>query len=397
MPIDYRLVTEDELQTATEVQSFAFGGHFEPSRLPQAREWFKLGDYLGAFDGPDLVGVTERFPFEMTVPGGTVTTACIGGLSVLPSHRRRGFLTGMMKRHLAAAHDRGLPVSTLGATEAPIYGRFGYGIAAEHEDWEIDRHRTAFRRDYRWDGSLRMVKTERAKEVFPAAYRSATADRAGVIQPPKPWWDDIFGVWSETENGKPADFYVEYREDEVEGCAMYRIKGGTVTVRGLLASTQSAAAALWRYCFDIDLMKAAKVWSRPVDDPLIWMLHDPRALKRTPQDATWLRLVDVSKALSSRTYAVDGEIVFEVRDHFCPWNDGVYELAGGPSGAVCRPTTRKADLALSVDDLAVPYLGGPALTPLGLAGRVEERTPGALSRADAMFATQLKPWSLMMT
>lgn len=147
MPIEYRPVSEDELQAATEVQSLAFGSHFDQSRLPQAREWFGLGDYLGAFDGLDLVGVTERFPFEMTVPGGTVTTACIGGVSVLPTHRRRGLLTEMMKRRLTDSHERGLAVSTLGSTEAPIYGRFGYGIAAEHEDWEIDLHRTTFRHD----------------------------------------------------------------------------------------------------------------------------------------------------------------------------------------------------------------------------------------------------------
>ena len=397
MSIEYRLIAEDELQAASEVQSLAFGGHFEPSRLPLVREWFELGDYLGAFDGPDPVGMTLCFPFDMSVPGGSVTAACIDGVSVLPSHRRRGLLTGMMERQLAAAHERGLPISALRSSEAPIYGRFGYGIAAEHEDWKIERHRTAFRREYPWGGSLRMVKTERAREVFPQVYGRAAARRAGAIQPPNPWWDDLMGVTSDGKSGQSANFYIEYREDEVEGCAIYRIKEGTVTVWLLLASTQAASAALWRYCFDIDLIRTIKVWNRPIDDPLVWMLRDPRALRRRPQDWTWLRLIDVSKALSSRTYAVDGEIVLEVRDDFCPWNDGVYELAGGPAGAVCRQTTRKADLVLSVDDLAVPYLGGAALSPLALAGRVEERTPGALSRADAMFATQLKPWSPMIT
>ena len=95
-----------------------------------------------------------------------------------------------------------------------------------------------------------------------------------------------------------------------------------------------------------------------MDDQLFWMLHDARALQRKPRDRTWLRLIDVPNALSSRTYAMEDEIVFEVRDQFCPWNEGVYHLVGGPSGATCRPTNKSPDLALSVDDLAVPYLGG---------------------------------------
>jgi predicted acetyltransferase len=204
-------------------------------------------------------------------------------------------------------------------------------------------------------------------------------------------------VPSERKTGKSANFYVEYRESEVEGCAVYRIKEGKVSVWLLLACTDAAYAALWRYCFDIDLIKTIEAWGRPMDDPLVWMLNDARALERKPFDCTWLRLVDVPKALSSRTYAQEGEIVFEVRDQFCPWNEGVYHLVGGPSGATCIPTTKSPDLTLSVDDLAVPYLGGSPFTPLARAGRVEERTPGALRRADAMFATQLRPWSPMLT
>ena len=397
MPIEYRPITDDELPAAMEMESWAFGGHFDKTRLPFAREWAKIGQSMTAFDGPDPVGFTECYPLEMTVPGGSVTAACIGGVAVLPSHRRRGLLTEMMKRQITAAHERDLAISVLGSSETPIYGRFGYGIASEQEKWKIDRHRTAFRREFTWDGSLKMVKTERAREVFPEVYRRAAARRSGVIEPPKPWWDDFLDVPSERKTGKSANFYVEYRESEVKGCAVYRIKEGAVTVWLLLACTDAAYAALWRYCFDIDLIKTIEAWGRPMDDPLVWMLNDARALERKPFDCTWLRLVDVPKALSSRTYAQEGEIVFEVRDQFCPWNEGVYHLVGGPSGATCIPTTKSPDLTLSVDDLAVPYLGGSPFTPLALAGRVEERTPGALRRADAMFATQLRPWSPMLT
>ena len=106
MPIEYRPITEDDLVAATRTQSWAFGSHFDESRMDNPREWFELGDYIGAFDGSDPVGVTELFPFDITVPGGSVTAACIGGVTVLPSHRRRGLLTEMMKRQLTEAYER---------------------------------------------------------------------------------------------------------------------------------------------------------------------------------------------------------------------------------------------------------------------------------------------------
>ena len=228
MPIEYRPITDDELPAAMEMESWAFGGHFDKTRLPFAREWAKIGQSIGGFRRPrSRWSHRMRFPLEMTVPGGIVTAACIGGVTVLPSHRRRGLLTEMMKRQLTAAHDRDLAISVLGSSETPIYGRFGYGIASEQEKWKIDRHRTAFRREFTWDGSIKMVKPERAREVFPEVYRKAAASRAGVIRPPKPWWDDFLDVPSERKTGKSANFYVEYRESEVEGCAVYRIKDGS--------------------------------------------------------------------------------------------------------------------------------------------------------------------------
>ncbi len=390
MTIEYREITDDDLPSASQTQAWAFHEQFVEARMPMNRKWFKLGDYIGAFDGSDAVGVTERFAFDMTVPGATVSVACIGGVTVLPSHRRRGLLTEMMKRQLAAAHEQGLSLSALDASEAPIYGRFGYGIAAEHDRWEIERHRGDFRPEITWEGEVKMVQTEQAREVFPGIYWKSAASRAGVVHPPKTWWHNIF-------EEKNRNYYVEYRASDVEGCAIYQIKDGGVTVRILTTCSDAAYAALWQYCFGIDLIKTIRAWDRPTDDPIVWMLLDPRALQRKPRDRTWLRLVDVPIALSSRTYALEDELVFQVRDSFCPWNDGVYRLTGGPHGAHCVPTTKSPDLVLSVDDLAVPYLGGFPFTPLARAGRVEERTTGALRRADAMFATQLKPWSPMMT
>ena len=250
-------------------------------------------------------------------------------------------------------------------------------------------------RNIRGTARSHIVKSDRARAVFPEVYGRAAPLRAGVIvQPPNPFWHEVFGK----EGAKDTNFYVEYRESEVEGCAVYQIKGGIVSVSLFLACSDDAYAALWRYLFDIDLVSTIKASDRPRDEHLVWMLHDPRALERKPRDRTWLRLIDVPKALSSRTYAIDGEIVFRgprqllpvERRHLPPDRRPVRRDL--PASPPSRP-----DITLSVDDLAVPYLGGSPFTPLAHAGRVEEHTTGALHRADAMFATQLKPWSPMMT
>ena len=105
--------------------------------------------------------------------------------------------------------------------------------------------------------------------------------------------------------------------------------------------------------------------------------------------------MDVEAALAGRGYATEDQISLELRDPLCPWNDGVIELDGGPEGAVCRRSGSDADLAMTIADLASAYLGAVGFSTLARAGRVDERTDGALRRADAMFATDLKPWCIV--
>jgi hypothetical protein len=49
-------------------------------------------------------------------------------------------------------------------------------------------------------------------------------------------------------------------------------------------------------------------------------------------------------------------------------------------------------VALQLADLGAAYLGGVAFSTLCAAGRVEERIPGGLDRADALFASRPLPW-----
>jgi predicted acetyltransferase len=100
----------------------------------------------------------------------------------------------------------------------------------------------------------------------------------------------------------------------------------------------------------------------------------------------------VCTALGARRYRVAGSLVLEVRDHFCPWNDGRYRVEGGPDGASCTTTDAEPDLALSASELGAAYLGGTSFGQLARAGRIHEERAGALRRADLMFGWDLAPW-----
>ena len=81
-----------------------------------------------------------------------------------------------------------------------------------------------------------------------------------------------------------------------------------------------------------------------------------------------------------------------MNDKFCSWNDGTYELEGGPQSATCAPTSKSPDISISAADLAAAYLGCTTFTALARAGRAQENTQGAFLLADNMLRTDLQPW-----
>ena len=169
--------------------------------------------------------------------------------------------------------------------------------------------------------------------------------------------------------------------------AIFMIGNGVV---GLLAP--QAHLDLWRYLADIDLMARVESWNTAVDDPILLAMLEPRKLEMKLGDALWLRIVDLSAALAGRRYRADGRVVIEVSDEFCPWNDGRWSLAVEAGVPFVEPATDSADIACEVADVAAAYLGGFSFAQLAAAARVNERAPGGIERADALFRTDRAPW-----
>jgi predicted acetyltransferase len=198
------------------------------------------------------------------------------------------------------------------------------------------------------------------------------------------------------------NFLVQYEEQgQILGYVRYRmhsedlngVPNGKVRVSELISLTEDAYAALWEYVFGIDLIGEVIAPWRQVDEPLAWMLADPRQLYRRLQDTLWVRLVDLPAALSGRRYLNDGQLVIEVEDSFCPWNAGRWLLDGGPGGATCSRTDKTPHVSMAADALGAVFLGGVRFETLQRAGRVTGDAP-AIRLADRMFQWDRAPWEM---
>jgi predicted acetyltransferase len=316
-------------------------------------------------------------------------------VGVIPTHRRRGILRDLMRRELEDVYSWGEPIAALWASEAAIYGRFGYGHAAPNGRATSDRARFALREEA--TGSVRLVDADEAVELFPPVYERVRATRSGMLSRDERWWKEHRLADPESwRRGASLKFYAAVEFDgAVEGYAYYRDKDewedgfskSEVRVIEALATSVRAERALWSFLHGIDLIVRVSASIFDLGSALPLLVHDPRALGLRVGDGLWLRLVDVDAALRARSYKPGKSVVLEVRDELCPWNAGRYRV-GDDAGR----TEDTADLALDVADLASAYLGGFDFHRLARAGLVEERVDGSLEAATLLFRTDLPPF-----
>jgi predicted acetyltransferase len=370
---------------------------------------------LVAFDGDTIVGGTGVFSFQMRVPGAMAAVAGVSLVAVLPSHRRQGILSALMRRQLADVSERGEAVAALFCSESGIYGRYGYGRASWHAAYRLYGGEGALAPGAPADPGLRLRIAEpvSARAELAKVYDLALAERPGLYASTEPWWDRLL-TDLHSDGGTPRQIRCVLAEDDSgpRGYAVFTsterwdedavLPEGVLEVSEAIAIDPAATAALWENLLSRDLVSEFHARMRPVDDPLLYLLADPRRVRSLVSDGLWIRLVDAGSALAQRHYACPVDVVIEVADELCPQNAGRWRLTaaagGAPTGfrATCERTTAPADVMLPVWALGAAYLGGTGFGAMAKAGLVTEATPGSLAALSTAMSWEPAPWCPMI-
>lgn len=367
-----------------------------------------------AGDRQPLVGMYSAFDMTVTVPapdGGLVSLPMDGltWVSVHPDARRQGLLRRMMTDHLHRVHDRGeAAVAGLHASEQGIYGRFGYGCATLDVKLSLGRGAelvappavVAAADEVRTH--VVTVPTEAGMAALHAAHVASVRATLGTVTRPDAkasmWWRDFPKARGSKE---PWRLLLAEREGATTGYAVFRRESkwedgrpqGKVEVAELGSVDDGSLLAVVRRLVDMDLTSTVTLWSRSMEDPVMWWAGGPRGVGVRAYDSLWLRLVDVPRALGERGYSAPCDVVVEVLDEVCPWNAGRWRLTVDASGrGTCVATQDEADLVTPVVVLGAAYAGGRSLVSLARHHAVQERRPGALRELSRAMRADDEPF-----
>lgn len=394
-----RAITADEVRAyrACMADTFGFDLEGDPDGDARVKTLVDFTRTYCSFDGDALVATAGTYAFTLSVCGGELPMAGLTQVAVRSTYRRQGILRRAIEAHLDDAAAHGEPISGLWASEGPIYGRFGYGIAAESDDVLVqpDPGFAPASGD-----TIVGVDLATAAARMPGIYTRARATRPGMFSRTESWWHyrRILDRADLRGGRTPRQHVLVTRGDDDVGYASYRLKlhfedgraAGTVDLEELVAIDGAAEATLWHHVTNIDLHPKASYWNLPVDALVPWLATDARrVLRRRRADTLWLRILDVAAALAGRRYLADDRLRLAIHDPrrgLARW-----ELCVEDGVARCDATTAAPELELDVAALGSIYLGHVRPSLLGRAGKIRG-TPEALARADRLFTWPIAPW-----
>jgi predicted acetyltransferase len=333
-----------------------------------------------ADDDGTVVGHATAQTREVTVPGAVLPAAHVTAVGVAPTHRRRGILTAMMRKQLSQVAE---PIAILWASETAIYPRFGYGAAGPRMSFEVMTREVRFQPAVPPAGRLRLIVPKEAQAELAAVYDTVRPGRIGwSSRSDNIWHNHLEDLESSRHGATDLRGVICDGPDGPTGYALWRVANNwdaygpnaQVRVKEVITADQATYAALWQFLLGIDLARSLRYDLAAPDEPLQYLVDEPRRLGRTCGDALWVRIVDLPAALEARSYLTPIDAVFEVTDTVLPQNAGRWRLSGGPGKVTCTRTDDAPDLACSIADLGAVYLGGTTLAALAEAGRVERLT-----------------------
>ncbi|MCZ7631040.1 MAG: GNAT family N-acetyltransferase [Microthrixaceae bacterium] len=412
---------DDDLLEAARIDLTAFGLPF--ARTPTAIEslerslqWRRTTTtYLAELEGR-AVGTARVYDMALSTPGAmSVPVSGVGDLGVLPGFGGRGVLRALVVRMLDDARARGHVGAALYASEATIYGRFGFGPATRSRRVRIPVARAAMRDDV----SIAVGRTEILEPtewfgVLPELYGRAAARRGGEVSRSSELWANVLCGSSRTPGTRPGEWEATPGADD-RFCMVHHDPTGapvsyglysieeswepegpahSMTVHELVAVDAAAELALWQALLTLSLVRHVDAWVT-TDSPLLYALEDRWAPSVSGEhDKLWLRIVDPVKALSMRRYRIAGDVVLSLTDGGPagePLTVALSVASGGATGVVVE-YDGPGQLTMGVAELAEVLLGGGSVALLASVGRVTEARPGEAARLDAMFGWSPLPY-----
>jgi predicted acetyltransferase len=398
---EYRVVRPEDTEQLVNVEARAFYGTPTPERVELQRNLIPPEWTVAAFVDGRLVASVRSIPMVRRMNGGKCGIGAVGPVACDAAYRRQGHVGKLLRLALERMRDNGQSLSGLHTPHDALYARYG---------WE----RAEGRRSYKFKPKDVRFRTRGAPGRYEAVgvddwerlariYDSWAGMRNGPFLRNQVWWQ--YGVIELRDNAgtRPANAYVWVSESgEDQGYVIYanhaqapegRWPPQAIVVYDFVALTGDAYRGLFEHLLTHDLAEYVLI-EMPTEDPFPDLLEDPFRVAVTAAEGSMIRIADLERACSTRTYIGGAPVSFtmQVSDTSAPWNDGTWRIEAAEGQTQAARADAAPDLELTANTLAPLFTGHMRPDTAASVGLLKVNRPEALTAMAQAFAVYYRPY-----
>ena len=280
---------------------------------------------LCLFEGGEAVSAVSGIRMTQNVRGKIFPSMGVGGVASMPQARRKGYVRQLMREllHQFRELDDGYPISSLYPFQERFYARCGYAPTRQDKVANFTPRDVRHVRHLDLDGEIRLTDNKTSYGAYREWLHSFQQTQHGMT---------LFQTESPSFVQEDRHFTIAtaWVDDELVGMMTYQLKddGKPVLVPVFLYHDLRGRYLLldWIARHE-DQVKEFRLHLAASEHPENWCLDvTPEMSTYHEGEATGMvRVLDVT-GLDGMQVGT-GQVLVQITDELCPWNEGVYCLA----------------------------------------------------------------------
>lgn len=363
------------LEQIHDLGSYAFNSsHTESQMEAYIKKNTFINNFVDEEDG-EVSSQIVSYPFEVSVHGTVMKMAGIGDVATYPEKRGSGGIRRLFEAIFKELHDNGTELSYLAPFSESFYRKFGYENLFYQDEIRIPKSVIQQIKPEK-TGSLKRVKWEDeiTQQTVKELYAKTLAKEHGSLIREDYWWEYNF---IPEKNKKIAIAYDD--NHEAVGYIVYSLISYTeFRIHELAYVTAPAFRQLLTFISSHSGSFEEFVSTNIKQPMLLTAFTDARPIQRKSNHYMMGRIVNFLPFIEKLPFHATTEevsVVLEVKDTFCDWNQGLFELTIQNGVARCEKiVSGTPDYSGTIQEWLPVFMGLHSLDQAVWYGLIEKRT-----------------------
>lgn len=288
---------------------------------PENEDW----DYVATYDGVVVANLAFFANSHNVLRGGPVRFGGVWAVATEPEHRRKGLLRSIFDRAFFSMKEKGITLSILEPSPYQwaqfSYERLGYEVVEQHVRHEFDP--TGMRQfESREDITARLLDDEEEWKQILKLETSMTRYGSRVFT-----WPGFLAAGIRSGN-----FYIFERKGHPVGCVNLGVDAGDNGKELHMMNVYFLSLDVIPSILEMVRQRAMDVskvtWNYSPQIPLQPYFQNVHMLHSEIGGTMMMRIIDFEGYCHSirASEAAREELVLELIDKECPWNEGIYQI-----------------------------------------------------------------------